>query len=194
MVWRITDDGNSSSFIEDIGHSTEIIDPSDPFIQQTLLDIVTAARADEQLVLHPQLVWIEALRDFAESVGIGFPVKKELFFGLVEVLKIQSSLFRKVVELEIATKGTGFAGDHLYTSVSMLAEVPLDEDYSRKAQNIWANFTLAVNEAIESEDLPPLMVQSDTFRGTQRTDAIVQSTLSSYFVANGLYLIVMLIF
>jgi len=186
MVWKIINDLAGTTAIENSQGSS--VDPSDPRTQLTLLEIVQMARSNERLRIHPQLVWIEALRDFAKTAGIGFPVKRELFFGVVEVLKIQSSAFRKSVELEIATKGTGLAGDLLFTSVSFFSEVPIGQErYQRDAKELWTDFATSVNENVVAEDLPLLEAQSDAFLDSQRTDAIVQSTLNSYFVANGMF-------
>ena len=186
MVWKIIDDPIGATAIQSSQGSS--VDPSDPRIQLTLLEIVQMARSNERLRIHPQLVWIEALRDFAKAAGIGFPVKKELFFGLVEVLKIESSAFRKSVELEIATKGTGLAGELLFTSVSFFSEVPMGQErYQRDAKELWTDFAASVNENVLAEEMPLLEVQSDAFLESQRTDAIVQSTLNSYFVANGMF-------
>ena len=186
MVWKIIDDPIGATAIQSSQGSS--VDPSDARIQLTLLEIVQMARSNERLRIHPQLVWIEALRDFAKAAGIGFPVKKELFFGLVEVLKIESSAFRKSVELEIATKGTGLAGELLFTSVSFFSEVPMGQErYQRDAKELWTDFAASVNENVLAEEMPLLEVQSDAFLESQRTDAIVQSTLNSYFVANGMF-------
>jgi len=168
------------------------IDPSYPYIQEWLLEVVTLARNDAALRLHPQPTWIEAVKEFAVENGIGFPVPKDLFIGVLDLMKTQSSFFRKLVERKIATTNPGIHGEFLFTSLSVLSEVP-DSYTSELALNDWTNFTSSVNEMLP-ENLPPINVQSDVFMDTLRTTAIVESTLSSYFFANGLYVVIMLFF
>mmetsp|Transcript_1800 Transcript_1800/g.3448 ORF Transcript_1800/g.3448 Transcript_1800/m.3448 type:complete len:445 (+) Transcript_1800:683-2017(+) len=197
------------------------IDPSYPYIQEWLLELVTLARNDAALRLHPQPTWIEALKEFAVENGIGFPIPKDLFIGVLDLMKTQSSFFRKLVEREIATTNPGIHGEFLFTSLSVLSEVP-DSYTSELALNEWTNFTSSINEMLP-DNLPPinaqvshytadklyvfvfsnqaLMIcllfppsQSDVFMDTLRTTAIVDSTLSSYFFANGLYVVIMLFF
>jgi len=189
-VWIIKDKSqdNKAQFID------SQVDPSDEFIQEWLLEIVTLARNDAvSLSLHPQLVWIEALKDFAVETGVGFPIPKELFIGLVERLKSSSAYFRKLVEREIGSANPGIAGEYLYTSVTFLSEVPLSADTSDEALKMWTIFTESVNDHIP-EHLPHIDVQSDAFLDSLRTTAIVDSTVSTYFVANGLFLLVVLLF
>mmetsp|Transcript_1803 Transcript_1803/g.3455 ORF Transcript_1803/g.3455 Transcript_1803/m.3455 type:complete len:416 (+) Transcript_1803:683-1930(+) len=168
------------------------IDPSYPYIQEWLLELVTLARNDAALRLHPQPTWIEALKEFAVENGIGFPIPKDLFIGVLDLMKTQSSFFRKLVEREIATTNPGIHGEFLFTSLSVLSEVP-DSYTSELALNEWTNFTSSINEMLP-DNLPPINAQSDVFMDTLRTTAIVDSTLSSYFFANGLYVVIMLFF
>jgi len=167
------------------------IDPSEPQIQEWLLKFATLARNETSLLIHPQLTWIEAVRDFAVENGFGFPVRRDLFIGLVELMK-SSSFFKKLVEKEIATKSPGIAGEFLFTSVSVLSEVPPDYT-SEMALQKWTNFTQKINDLLP-ESLPPVNVQGDVFLDSLRTSAIVDSTVNSYIFANGLYFVVILIF
>ena len=196
------------------------IDPSEPHIQEWLLKFATLARNETSLLIHPQLTWIEAVRDFAVENGFGFPVRRDLFIGLVELMK-SSSFFKKLVEKEIATKSPGIAGEFLFTSVSVLSEVPPDYT-SEMALQKWTNFTQKINDLLP-ESLPPVNVQvkcivlikwprialefsilclivagfhfqGDVFLDSLRTSAIVDSTVNSYIFANGLYFVVILIF
>jgi len=172
------------------------IHPAD--LQRQLLQIVTQARLGT-VGIHPQLTWIEAVEDFAIHTGIGFPLPRGMFIDVVENLKARSSFFRKLVEREIATSSPGIVGDeYFYTSVSMLSEVPLTSkgDASEEALNYWTNFAKSINddESMVIENMPPVLAQSDAFLDSLRTTAIVDSTISSYFFANGLFLIVILLF
>lgn len=170
------------------------VDASDPRVQEWLLNIVTLARQDAKLRVHPQLVWIEMLRNFAIQSGFDFPIPKESFTGVIEMLKAQSSSFLTLVGPEIATKKPGIAGEFLFTSVSVLAEVPLSDDFtSEVALNQWRNFTRSINDMLP-EDLPPVHGESSVFVDTLEMTAIVDSTLSSYFFANGLVMVVILLF
>ena len=195
-VWTVRDSNNDLENLEFLSTSVNgNIHPAD--LQEQLLEIVTLARNDTTLSIHPQLTYIEALQDFTELTGIPFPIPKELFIGVVENLKAKSSFFRRLVEREIATNMPGLAGDeYFYTSISMLSEVPLTSkgDASEVALSEWTNFTLSINNEMVPENYPPVIVQSDAFLDSLRTTAIVESTLSSYFFANGLFLVVTLLF
>ena len=80
----------------------------------------------------------------------------------------------------------------------MLSEVPLTSkgDASEEALNYWTNFAQAINddESMVIENMPHVLAQSDAFLDSLRTTAIVDSTISSYFFANGLFLVVILLF
>jgi len=169
------------------------VDASDPRVQEWLLSIVTLARQDTKLGIHPQLVWIESLEAFAVQSGIGFPIPKDSFIGVIDMLKSRNSAFRTLVEPEIATKKPGIAGDFLYTSVSLLCEVPESRFTSEMALHKWVNFTRTINNILP-EDLPPVHAESSLFDDTLQMTAIVDSTLSSYFFANGLVMVVILLF
>jgi len=221
-IWVVRDNVNKrkNEALDDTLNDN-YIDPSYPYIQEWLLEVVTLARNDAALRLHPQPTWIEAVKEFAVENGIGFPVPKDLFIGVLDLMKTQSSFFRKLVERKIATTNPGIHGKFLFTSLSVLSEVP-DSYTSELALNDWTNFTSSVNEMLP-ENLPPINVQvshytadnlyvlvlsnlalmicllflpsqSDVFMDTLRTTAIVESTLSSYFFANGLYVVIMLFF
>ena len=56
----------------------------------------------------------------------------------------------------------------------------------------WTNFTNFINSDMVPE--AALSIQSDAFLDSLRTTAIVDSTASSYFFANGLFLVVILLF
>jgi len=192
-VFMIRDDADQGkNGVLDNTLNINYIDPSEPRIQEWLLELATLARYDTALRLHPQLTWIEALKDFAVENGLGFPIPADLFIGVVEVLKDRSSFFRKLVEREIATDKPGIAGEYLFTSLSMLSEVP-DLHTSEEALNEWTNFTDSINGMLPT-NLPPVHAQGEVFLDTLRSTAIVESTLSSYFFANGLYLVIMLLF
>ena len=194
-IWSVRDSNDDLENLEFLLTSDSNIHPAD--LQEELLEIVTLARNDTTLSIHPQLTYIEALKDFTELTGIPFPIPKELYIGVVENLKAKSSFFRKLVEREIATNMPGLAGDeYFYTSVSMLSEVPLVSkgDASEVALSEWTNFTVSINDKMVPENYPPVVVQSDAFLDSLRTTAIVESTLSSYFFANGLFLVVILLF
>ena len=206
LVWGMKQRENSQNLwtIRDTNYAKESnttslntnIHPAD--LQRQLLQIVTQARLGT-VGIHPQLTWIEAVEDFAIHTGIGFPLPRGIFIDVVENLKARSSFFRKLVEREIATNSPGIVGDeYFYTSVSMLSEVPLTSkgDASEEALNYWTNFAQAINDddSMVIENMPPVLAQSDAFLDSLRTTAIVDSTISSYFFANGLFLVVILLF
>ena len=198
-LWTVKKDQSSSDYKDeemddDSIKGSNLIDPSEPHIQEWLLEIITLARADAGLRVNDEVTWIEALRDFAVETGIGFPLPKELFIGTIQLMKSQSSFFRALVKREIATDSPGITGDFLYTSISVLSEVPMTEgSWSTKALEQWTNFTEYVNEILP-DDMPPMLPQSTTFLEAQRTKATVDSTVTTYFVANGLCLLVILLF
>ena len=194
-ILLITDKANKrkNAALDGISNSNSI-DPSDPYIQEWLLELVTLARNDVSLRLHPQPTWIESLKEFSVKNGIGFPIPKSLFIGVVELLKARSAAFSNLVNREIATRNPGIAGEFLFTSLSVLSEVSLTaEDTSKVALRQWANFTHSINELLP-KNLPPINSQSKEFRDSFRMTAIVDSTVSSYFFANGLILVLILFF
>eukprot|EP00569_Conticribra_weissflogii_P002690 CAMPEP_0171333544 /NCGR_PEP_ID=MMETSP0878-20121228/4072_1 /TAXON_ID=67004 /ORGANISM="Thalassiosira weissflogii, Strain CCMP1336" /LENGTH=2008 /DNA_ID=CAMNT_0011834491 /DNA_START=127 /DNA_END=6153 /DNA_ORIENTATION=- len=173
---------------------SNLVDPSEPEVQEWLLKIITFARNDVGLQLMDEITWIEALEKFAIETGIGFPLPKELFLGTVQLLKSQSNFFRILVKREIATDSPGITGNFLYTSISVLSEVPMTKDsWSAEALAKWSNFTDFVNGMLP-DDMPPLVLQSSSFLDSQRSQATVDSTVTTYFVANGLCLLVILLF
>jgi len=193
-LWTIRDTNYAEE--DNTGSLNTNIHPAD--LQRQLLQIVNQARLGT-VGVHPQLTWIEAVEDFAINTGIGFPLPRGIFIDVVENLKARSSFFRKLVEREIATSSPGIVGDeYFYTSVSMLSEVPLTSkgDASEEALNYWTNFAQAINDddSMVIENMPPVLAQSDAFLDSLRTTAIVDSTISSYFFANGLFLVVILLF
>lgn len=174
----------------DMNHTlTGDIDVSDELVQKWLLDVVTIAREEKALSMHPQLVWIEALKDYALTLGLGFPLPSDMFQSVVEQLKTRSVFFRKLVEREIATKGPGIAGECLYASVSMLSEMPFIESSSEFVLESWTNFTDDINRMLP-EDMPPMFVYSNAFLDSLRETAIIDSTISSYLFGNGVVLLV----
>ena len=197
-VWIIQEDNTDKLHDEALSKSinANYIDPAEPRMQEWLIEIATYARNNPNLRLHPQLTWMEYLKRFALENGYGFPIEQDVFLGIIELLKMQSSAFSKLVEGDLGTKSTGLNGQLLYTSQTFLSEVPLEIlDYSSETSLAeWSNFSSSMNEMLLSEGLPPITVQSKRFLDSQRNTAIVDSTVSSYFFANGLYLVVMLIF
>ena len=158
-VWVIRD--NTEKYEKEAMGSDSYIDPSKPHIQEWLLELATLARNETSLLLHPQLTWIKALKEFAVENGFGFPVRRDLFIGLIELMKGSNSFFRKLVEKEIATKSPGIAGEFLFTSISVLSEVPPDYT-SELALQKWTNFTQKINDMLP-ENLPPVNAQVSIF-------------------------------
>jgi len=195
-IWVVRDNTNKRRN-EALGGTlnSNYIDPSDPYVQEWLLELVTLARNDVALRVHPQLTWIEALREVAAESGIDFPIPRNLFIGLVELLKARSIFFRNLVNREIATRNPGIQGEFLFTGITVLSEVPLTTEGSKSeaALRDWTNFTGSINELLP-ENLPPVNAQSEVFMDSYRMNVIVKSTLSSYFFANGLIVLVILLF
>lgn len=197
-VWVVRDTGNKrKNEVLDDTLNGNYIDPSDGYVQEWLLTLVTQARNDKALRLHPQKTWIELLKDIATEYEIGFPVSKNLFIELVELLKERNSSFQKLVNNEIGTRNPGIHGEFLFTGITVLSEVPPPEDdYTRSevALRDWANFTSTINSIMSPQGLPPVTAQSNLFLDSYRMSVIVQSTASSYFFSNGLILLVILLF
>jgi hypothetical protein len=192
-VWVIRESSGQSysESMDEPSRNPNYVDPSDPNNQEWMLRLVTMARNDTSLRLHPQPVWIEVVKEFAVQQGFGFPVPKDLFIGTIELLKESKVLFRKNVEKEIVTKGPGITGEALFTSLSFLSEAPLTA--AEDPLKVWTNFTDSINLMLP-DDLPPVFAHSTAFVDSLRTTAIVESTISSYFFANGLYLAIILLF
>jgi hypothetical protein len=155
-VWLIRDNAKkheNQALGNDLSNDN-YIDPSKPLIQEWLLELAILARNETSLQLHPQPTWIEAVKDFAVENGFGFPVPRELFTAIIELMKARSSYFRKLVEREIATKSPGITGDFLFTSLSVLSEVPVDYT-SEDELNKWKTFTQKINEMLP-DNLPPI--------------------------------------
>merc|ERR1712029_124728 len=115
---------------------------------------------------------------------------KQRFIGAIDLLKERAPMFRKLVATEMATKSPGIAGEFLFTSISLLSEVVEAEQHPFIT---WTNFTNSINDMLP-KNLPPLYADSRSFTDSLRTTAIVESTLTSYIFANGVFLLVILLF
>lgn len=162
-VWIIRDSSDKrrkGALENDMNNNS--IDPSETHIQEWLIEIAALARNDTSLGINPQLTWIEALKDFAIESGYGFPIPKDLFTGVVQLLKVKSSFFRKLVEREIATKSPGITGEHIFTSVTVLSEVPPDYTGGGEGEEVlnkWQNFTSRINSMVGNDNLPDINAQ-----------------------------------
>lgn len=179
-----TDDDSTSSF-----------DLSEPHIQEWLLEVVKLARNETGLnVQSDRPTWIELLRDSAVEAGIGFPIPQDLFVGYLQLLKAQSRAFRRVASNKIGTNSPGLVGEFLFASVVLLAEVPYTGDsLSERTLKEWTSFLDSVNERLPP-NVPPVAVQSETFLTAYRNQATIDSTVTTWFVANGLCLLIILFF
>jgi len=103
--------------------------------------------------------------------------------------------FRQIVSNELLTRNPGIQGEVLATSMTVLSEVSLaaEDSTGESALREWTNFTHSINELLP-DNLPPINAQSKVFMESYRMSVIVESTLSSYFFANGLILLVILVF
>jgi len=176
--------------------SSSTFDLSEPRIQQWLLEVVEMSRNNSELhIREDKLTWIEILRDFAIEAGVGFPIPKHLFTGSLFLLKQKNRNFAKLIEYQIGTSSTGLTGEFTFASITLMIDaVQIDTALlSETVYKQWTWFAEKVNE-LKPSDISPVVVQSRIFLDAYRVEATINSTVTTWFVANGLCLLVILLF
>jgi hypothetical protein len=178
--------------------SSSTFDLSEPRMQEWLLEVVLMAKNDTKLYIRQdKLTWIEMLQGFAIEAGVGFPIPKDLFTGYLQLLKDRDDGFATLIENEIGTRGPGLQGDYTYASITMMVDAVQISAASLSLSEIvykqWSDFSEKVNESTPS-DLPQVVAQSRIFLDAYRVEATIGSTVTTWFVANGLCLLVILLF
>lgn len=171
-------------------------DPSLPQNQEALLKAVQMARADESLNVQPdKTTWIEMLRDFAVDNKIGFPLSHYLFIGYVEQLKQRNDNFAQLVSNEIGTQSPGLAGDFTFVSITLEVDAVQSDSLSlsESVYRDWTAFAKRVND-VSPETASDMVAQSRIFLDAYRVEATIDSTVLTWFVANGLCLLIVLLF
>ena len=170
-------------------------DLSEPDVQGWLYETVKMARNDTELKVQPDRpTWIEIFRSFVLNQGLEFPVPKDLFVGYLELLKKENFDFAEAIKKEIGTSSPGLAGDFTFTSITMYADVFTSETaVSFTAFDSWSRFVNHVNDE-KPDDVARVFVQSRAFLDAYRAEQTVDSTLATWFVANGLCLLIIAVF
>jgi hypothetical protein len=199
QLW-IVDKGRDvkSSFGVNEGTPSSIFDLSEPRIQSWVLGVVLMAKNDTELYIRQdKLTWIEMLQDFAIDAGVGFPIPKDLFAGYLQLLKQRNSNFAKMINNQIGTRSPGLSGDFTHASVTLKVDASQIQAASLSVSEIvykqWAGFSEEVNESTPP-GIPKVVAQSRIFLDAYRTEATIDSTLTTWFVANGLCLLIILLF
>ena len=176
--------------------SPSTFDISGPRMQEWLLEVVLMARNDTELYIRQdKLTWIERLQNFAIEAGVGFPIPKDLFTGYLQLLKRRDPDFATLIENEIGTRGPGLQGDFTYASITMMVDaLQIDPNLlSEVVYKQWGEFSEKVNESTPP-GIPQVVAQSKIFLDAYRVEATIGSTVTTWFVANGLCLLVILLF
>jgi hypothetical protein len=176
--------------------SSSTFDISEPRMQEWLLEVVLMAKNDTELYIRQdKLTWIEMLQNFAIRAGVGFPIPKDLFTGYLQLLKDRDADFATLIENEIGTRGPGLQGDFTYASITMMVDA-LQIDATLLSEVVykqWGEFSEKVNESTPP-GIPQVVAQSRIFLDAYRVEATIGSTVTTWFVANGLCLLVILLF
>jgi len=175
--------------------SSSTFDLTEPRIQGWLLEVAETAKKDTQLFIRQdKITWIEILRDFAIGVGVGFPIPKHLFTGYLQLLKQKDSDFADLIKNEIGTSAPGLGGQFTFASITMMVDaVQVGKPLSENVYKQWSEFTEKMNKSSPS-DAAKVIAQSRVSLDAYRVEAIIDSTLVTWFVANGLCLLVILLF
>ena len=196
-LWLIQNDENDdtddeSSILNGIDRS---FDPSDPEVQMWLYNTIQLARNDTNLhVQDGSPTWIEIVREFAIEADVGFPVPKDMFVGYLQLLRSQDRDFALSITDELGTTAPGLAGEFLYASITLRVDVlPSETSVSEMKLEQWTRFTDSVN-ANKSPNMTPVVAQANVFLTAHRTEATVDSTLSTWLISNLLCLGIILIF
>lgn len=210
LIWGVDAEGTDSSLwvtnkqkkATNFEHDRALLDLAEPSTQEWLLEVVKMAKSKPELfVRQDKVTWIERLRDFAAYAGVEFPIPKHLFTTYVELLKLQDEESREMIEEGIGTSAPGLAGDFTYASITMrvdsvevanTAEAAgrmMSEDLYR----VWTDFATETN-GLSPSGIPRVVAQSAIFLDAYRVEAMYNSTIFTWFVANGLCLLVIVIF
>mmetsp|Transcript_12433 Transcript_12433/g.22288 ORF Transcript_12433/g.22288 Transcript_12433/m.22288 type:complete len:1070 (-) Transcript_12433:102-3311(-) len=196
-LWKVDSEPGAQSigFYED-EEPQSTFDLSETHIQAHLLKTVGMARNHTELHVQPdKLTWIEILRDFAMEKGIGFPIPKELFVGYLQLLKERNNDFADLIRQEIGTTSPGLAGDFTFASITIKADA-VQSGSASMSETVylqWTDFANKVNEQSQP-NVPKVVAQSRIFLDAYRAQATIDSTVTTWFVANGLCLLVILLF
>ena len=211
LIWGVESIGKEQSLwvtnsgiepLDSILSSASALDLAEPRTQEWLLEVVQMAKNNTKLfVRQDKLTWIERLRDFASYAGVEFPIPKHLFVTYLQLLKLKDRTFDETISTEIGTTAAGLAGDFTFASITVMVDA-VEAGNAAKAsgnstsENIykeWTEFAAEANE-LSPPDIPSVTAQSSIFLDAYRIEATVDSTLVTWFVANGLCLLVILVF
>ncbi len=209
LIWGVASTGKklnlwmTNSKEQDSSTSNEestSINLADPSTQAWLLEVARMAKSNPQLfVRQDKLTWIERLEDFSSYAGVEFPIPEHLFSTYLQLLKTKDGDFATTIQNAIGTTSPGLGGDYTFASITMMVDAVEAES---AAQNIsmseqiyteWAAFAAEVNE-LTPPGVPDVTAQSSIFLDAYRVDATIDSTLVTWIVANGLCLLVILLF
>ena len=198
-LW-ITDSGEKHSVVRNDDVSSPSLKLADPRTQEWLMTVVKMAKGNPNLfVREDKATWIERLRDYAYYAGVGFPIPERLFTTYLQLAKLKDDTFADLVDNEIGTSAPGLGGDFTFASIAMNVDAVL---VANAAKNLsiseyiykeWTDFAASTNE-LSSEEMPDVVAQSSIFLDAYRVEATIDSTLMTWFVANGLCLLVILVF
>jgi hypothetical protein len=170
-------------------------DPSEPHVQEWLLEVIKLAREEKGLNVQPiRLTWIEMLRDFAIEEGVGFPIPQQLFVEFLQLLKSKNCDFADLISTDLGTRSPGLAGEFLFASITVYADVlETETSLSMTAYKEWSSFVESVNQ-LSPPNVPPVLAYSKVFENAYRSKETIDSTVTTWVVANGLCLAIILIF
>lgn len=170
-------------------------DPSEPHVQEWLLEVIELAREENGLNVQPdRLTWIEILRDFAIEEGVGFPIPKQVFVKILQLLKSMNCDFADLISKDIGTRSPGLAGEFLFASITVYADVlETETSLSMTSYKQWSSFVESVNK-LSPPNVPPAVAYSKVFENAYRSEETVDSTVTTWVVSNGLCLAIILIF
>ena len=198
-LWRTNTDEKSTE-IKNGESSLSSLKLAEPRTQEWLIEVVEMAKSNSQLfVRQNKLTWIERLRDFATYAGVEFPIPEHLFTTYVQMLKLKDPTFAELVQNEIGTSAPGLAGDFTFASVTMMVDgvhagnAAQNVSMSEQIYNEWTKFATEANK-LSPPEIPKVFAQSSIFLDAYRVEATIDSTLVTWFVANGLCLLVILLF
>ena len=193
-LWVIKDhDGAAQSKL--VSSSSPSFDLSEPNVQEWLYKVVRMARNETKLYIQPDYwTWIERFREFVLFQGETFPVPKHLFVGYLQLLKSRSNDFKRLIEREIGTQAAGLYGNFTFTSITFKADMLTSEtSISTSSLKKWSSFVDKVNEK-KPDKVAKVVAQSRVFLDAYRAEQTIDSTVDTWFVANGLCLLIILAF
>jgi hypothetical protein len=210
LIWGVESEGKKSSLWltqsdekrsqSKKGEPSPMLNLAHPDTQEWLLEVVDMAKANPELfVRQDKLTWIERLRDFAAFAGVEFPIPESLFTTYIQLLKLKDPTFEEAIQDAIGTSAPGLAGDFTFAGITMMVDAVQvgnaahNISMSEKIYNEWTEFATYTN-ALSPPETPNFVAQSSIFLDAYRVEATIDSTLVTWFVANGLCLLVILIF